>query len=93
MPTEFKVIISDEALPIVQAALDKQNEYQTNAGLPTFKMDAYIPWVIETTFAISKEQLDARSRQTQLDAISAKISAMPTSSLPLVAAAVDSVKP
>lgn len=93
MPTEFKVIVLDEALPVVQAALDKQNEYQINAGLPTIKLDNYMQWTVEGVFGISKEQLEERSRQTQLDAITAKISSLPTASLPAVAAAVDAVKP
>jgi hypothetical protein len=88
MPTEIKVIISDEGLPIVLAALDKQNEFQQNAALQILKLDEWIQSIINGYFGITTAQLAERKLAVVKEEILSGIGKMDETQLKKIAAAV-----
>ena len=88
MPTTISIVISDEGLPIVQAALDKFNEWRQNATLPLLSLEEFVEEKVEAMFAISDEEIEARERQSALDEIISQLGALTPESLATVSAAV-----
>lgn len=87
--TEITVIIEDNALAIVQAALDDYNDFLLRATQPQITMEDFVNKVIVDHFNISQESIAARDRAAQRNAIVGKIDSVKTETLKAIATAVD----
>lgn len=89
MPKEYIITLSDEALPIVQKALDAQNIYQQNATLPLLNMTEYLQLTIDNAFAIHPDQIAASVKAAAIAPIVEKIQTLSLAGLTEVAKVVD----
>lgn len=87
--TEIRVLIEDNALAIVQAALDDYNDFLRRATQPQITMEDFINKVVVDHFSISQESIAARDRAAQREAIIGKIDSVKTETLKAIATAVD----
>lgn len=76
MPTEITITIQDEALPKVQEALDKMNNYRTRATMPTFTLQEFIQADVEQRFGITAEQLAADTAKAERQELIQKIDSL-----------------
>jgi hypothetical protein len=89
MPTDIKVIIEDNAMPVVQARLDDLNDFLRRATQPQLTLDEFINKTVVDTFGISQEAIAERDRQAQRNAIVSKIDSVKVDTLKAIATAVD----
>lgn len=92
MSTDFTVSIVDQALPIVQAILDADNDFRRREQTrPQITLAEMVQGTIETAYGITAADLAVRERDTKRAAITAKIVAADAKTLDAILAAVDAV--
>lgn len=91
MPTEVKVIIEDNALPIVQQALADRNAFLKNSTLPEINLEQFVQFSVEERFGISRESLAFRAIEEKKASIMSQISDARIETLVAVEAAVAEV--
>jgi hypothetical protein len=74
MPTNITVSISDEGLPIVQAALDADNDYRRREALrPELTLEQFIQELVDTAYHIKPEHIEAKELAEAKAELQAKV--------------------
>ena len=91
MPTRITVEISDEGLPIVQAALDTHNDYLRREALtPELTLEQFVQKYVEDEFGISPKHIEAKALSDARVELQAKVAVMDLKAVQaMTAAAVD----
>lgn len=90
---KYTIVTTDDQDAILQTALDGQNAYRTNAGMPLLTIESMLQDRIEALFGLSAEVIESNRREQLKAALIAKIEALPTDSIPSITAAVDAETP
>lgn len=90
---KYTITTTEDQDAILQTALEGQNAYRTNAGMPLLTIESMLQARIEAIFGLAAETIESNRREQLKSALIAKIEALPTDSFPAVTAVVDAEKP
>ena len=74
---DYKLTISDKAVPVLQLAMDAENKHRAETGRePHATMDDFLSRVIVQYFGVSDEELEAQAKQAVVVDVQSKLNDM-----------------